>query len=302
MKAVVLKRKGKKALALTQNGHYVHIKCGNDTHPGMCIEYQKAASTGTRVFIPAVAMLLCLLLSLSVFAYASPAAYVTIDINPGVELILNRFGLVIGSDALNKDGMGIINGADIRHRKLESAIENILNVAASLGYIDETDKTSVLMSVFSSDEGYGEKIEQKLTQIQSGLEAKHGINGLTTAASNMQRHDLANELGISPGKMLLIQKLEEEEEIELSFEELKDMSVKDIVSFGKAAGANRKNQEKENNANENADKVPGRDDAQNTEQEQEQNPNGSGSSNPGLDGPASDKGRSSSQSGGGKGS
>ena len=292
MKVVIVKRKGNKALALTQDGHYVHVKCNDDMHPGTCIDYKPAPRTGTHLWIPAMALLLCLLLSVSVFVYATPAAYVTLDINPGVELILNRFEIVIGSEAFNLEGQGILNGINIRHRKLESVIENILNTAAFEGYIDETMETPVLMSVFSSDDSYGEKIAKKLAEMNSGLEAKHGIQGIMTAASNMQRHDLANELGISPGKLLLIQKLEAEEDIDLSYEELKDMSVKDIVSIGKAAGVEKKNQEKEkeNNENENSGKIPGKSDDQNT--------NSSGNDNPGLDGPASDKGKPSSQTGG----
>lgn len=57
------------------------------------------------------------------YAYAktTPAAYVSVDINPSVELGVNSFGKVISAQAYNEDGQKVLEGTNLVNFDVEKA-------------------------------------------------------------------------------------------------------------------------------------------------------------------------------------
>ncbi len=69
---------------------------------------------------PAMAVFVMLIL---VNVYLTPVAFISIDINPSVELSLNTFDRVIDVTADNKDGAAIINSLNLKNLNYVDALE-----------------------------------------------------------------------------------------------------------------------------------------------------------------------------------
>lgn len=89
----------------------------------------------------------------------SPASYISIDVNPSIELVLNTFDRVITAEAYNDDGAEIINSIDIKGKKYTDAVDILLTSAELSPYL--TDDAELSFTVVSDDE------EQLINGIQS---------------------------------------------------------------------------------------------------------------------------------------
>lgn len=89
----------------------------------------------------------------------SPESYISIDINPSIELVLNTFDRVITAEAYNADGAEIINAVDIKGKKYTDAVDILLNSPELSAYM--TDDAELSFTVVSDDE------EQLISGIQS---------------------------------------------------------------------------------------------------------------------------------------
>lgn len=70
------------------------------------------------------------------YAYTTaPVAYVSIDINPSVELGVSVFDKVVSVQAYNDDGKKIIEGTDLTKYPIDNAISKLILNAISEGYI-----------------------------------------------------------------------------------------------------------------------------------------------------------------------
>ena len=78
-----------------------------------------------------------------VYAYAkTPVAYVSLDINPSVELGVNAFDTVVSAEAYNEDGEKVLEGTNLVNTKVDNAVSTVITNAISDGYIKE-DSTNV---------------------------------------------------------------------------------------------------------------------------------------------------------------
>lgn len=59
-------------------------------------------------------------------AYARPVSYISVDINPSIELGVNRFGKVVSADAYNVDGQDILEHVRLKNMSYIGAIEKLL--------------------------------------------------------------------------------------------------------------------------------------------------------------------------------
>lgn len=79
---------------------------------------------GRRAY--AVACALLMLLG-GRWLYFTPTAKISIDINPSIELGVNRLDRVILVDGLNEDGQALSRALDVKHRHYAEAVEQIVH-------------------------------------------------------------------------------------------------------------------------------------------------------------------------------
>lgn len=141
------------------------------------------------------------------FAYATPTSYVSVDINPSVELAVNALGRVVDIQA-NDDGEAILEGLDLENMKVDKAVSLIVDAAAEQGFLEE-DGTSIVSITVATDD---KETEDELTEdaeegAREALEKNQVAAEVSQAAISIARREAAWEIGISPGKMNLYQKL-----------------------------------------------------------------------------------------------
>lgn len=74
------------------------------------------------------------------------AAYVTVDINPSVELGVNRWGWVISARGLNAEGGELLSGTEYRAFKLADLVSELTRRAAERGYIAAGKPNAVIVA------------------------------------------------------------------------------------------------------------------------------------------------------------
>ena len=82
--------------------------------------------------------------------YSQPTAYVGIEVNPSIELGVNRFGVVVSQDALNDDGQELLDQVNLTGKGFSDALEALEQSEVFAAYA--TDDAFVAVSVSSDDE------------------------------------------------------------------------------------------------------------------------------------------------------
>ena len=180
------------------------------------------------------------------------ASVVSLDVNPSIELKVNRSEKVLVCTPLNEDAKAILadmsNGADLKGAKLDVAVNAIVGSLVRNGYLNSIS-SAIMISVEDKDTARAEKLQRELTSTVDGVlqtsEAKAAV--LTqTLTQDAGREQQARENNISTGKAALVNhvlalnsSLKFDALAELSVEELKDLAEAGApaMPIGKAAAA-----------------------------------------------------------------
>lgn len=110
--------------------------------------------------------------------YRQPVSYISVDVNPSIELSVNRFGRVVSTEAFNNDGRDIAERVPLRNLPYMQAIGRLLEDESCLGFLRED---SILVFTVVSDQA--EKMIKELNA--SELLKSHGALTYTSDASCM---------------------------------------------------------------------------------------------------------------------
>ena len=165
------------------------------------------------------------------------ASVVSLDVNPSIELKVNRSEKVLACAPLNEDAKAILadmgDGADLKGAKLDVAVNAIVGSLVRNGYLDSIS-SAIMISVEDKDTARAEKLQRELTSAVDGVlqtsEAKAAV--LTqTLTQDAAREQQARENNISTGKAALVNRvltinpsLKFDALAKLSVEELKDLA------------------------------------------------------------------------------
>ena len=180
------------------------------------------------------------------------ASVVSLDVNPSIELKVNRSEKVLVCTPLNEDAKAILadmgNGADLKGAKLDVAVNAIVGSLVRNGYLDSIS-SAIMISVEDKNTARAEKLQRELSSTVDGVlqtsAAKAAVltQTLTQDAGLTQQ---ARENNISTGKAALVNhvltinpSLKFDALAKLSVEELKDLAEAGApaMPIGKAAAA-----------------------------------------------------------------
>ena len=165
------------------------------------------------------------------------ASVVSLDVNPSIELKVNRSEKVLVCTPLNEDAKAILadmgNGADLKGAKLDVAVNAIVGSLVRNGYLNSIS-SAIMISVEDKDAARAEKLQRELTSTVDGVlqtsESRASVltQTLTQDAGLTQQ---ARENSISTGKAALVNRvlalnatLKFDALAKLSVEELKDLA------------------------------------------------------------------------------
>lgn len=117
-------------------------------------------------------------------------AFVTVDINPSVELTLNAEGKVLSAYGANEDGKVLLYGeAGIVGESVDKAVENITRLAGEMGFLADAD--AVVETSVSSDDG---NAAQLTARVNAGVEAAGRVLGISVKAEAASSFSLLRKL------------------------------------------------------------------------------------------------------------
>jgi hypothetical protein len=170
----------------------------------------RALGVSVGRFAAAIAAAAAIALS-ALFAYNlyyTPSAYIDVDVNPSVELTLNRFDRVIGVRAYNEDGEDIVSGLSLRHKRYGDALVALIDAINRAERISDGGLVSITLQTnnYSREAGMLATIQVDV----SGYIAGHGHRvQVEVFPVGEDTQSLAQENEISPAKYIAIQELME---------------------------------------------------------------------------------------------
>lgn len=241
MKAVIVELKNGYAAALTDDGCIKRIP-NKDYAIGQVFEMK--ARNGKKLAVwaasAAAAVLLC---STTVWAYVSPYTYVSLDVNPSIEFSVNRFGRVLSAKAINDDGTEILTNLSLQHKPIGQAVREAVQQIAKEGYFSGEEPGGVVVATSCPDQNAADNLAGKVKDaiIETTKDAKDAVI-VESESVGQERVQQAQELGVTPGKLNLVEKLKaaspDPDSIEIN--EWLKKPVKDIMKATKECRKNRK--------------------------------------------------------------
>lgn len=173
-----------------------------------------------------------------------------LDVNPSIELKVNKAEKVLAINALNEDAELILTGMELKGTDLKVALNALVGSMLNKGYISEL-ANSILISVENANREQGVSLQQRLAEEINGLLQASSINAAVlsqTIHADNEVQALAKAYGISQGKATLIQKIAAENK-RLKLADLAGLSInnlnllasgqnaelKDVASIGTAS-------------------------------------------------------------------
>lgn len=169
--------------------------------------------------IMALCMVLCIALSAGGYAvWQLPVSYISVEVNPSVELVLNPFDRVIDITAYNADGNQIVQNLAVKGKGYLAALQALLTDRAMEQYLTAD---AVLTFTVSSQK------EEKLVEgIQNGCQ---GVYRSVYHSADKDTVEQAHACGMSVGKYQMYQALAQYDTA-LTAEDCHDLSMQELRS------------------------------------------------------------------------
>ncbi|MDI3481492.1 MAG: hypothetical protein PWQ97_1147 [Tepidanaerobacteraceae bacterium] len=176
--------------------------------------------------IAAAVIALMLLLGMGGYAiadYFNPVTFVTMDINPSIELILNRYERVLRVDAFDDEGSILAKDAGaFKNMKLEEALGILVDRAESQNYLKESG--TLMLTISSKQKRVPGELDGKLKEV---IKSRSAIQVIVENTS-VEKHEEARRMKISQGKLLMYEKLKKVNPV-ISLEDVKKASISSII-------------------------------------------------------------------------
>ena len=157
------------------------------------------------------------------------ASVVSLDVNPSIQLQVNRKEKVLSADALNDDAAVILEGMDLRGTSLNVAVNAIVGSLLQHGYLSSLS-SAILISVEDEDAQRATRLESSLTaEVDAALQtAAAGAAVFSqTVAPDAQLEAQAQTSSISVGKAALIRQVQSLNAA-LDFDALASLTVEEL--------------------------------------------------------------------------
>lgn len=152
------------------------------------------ATFAQRRLIPAVACFLVLLFSCwgGYYLYFTPTSVISIDVNPSVELGINRFDKVVTVEGYNVDGEILANELQVKYLDYSEALQQILSSDTVSACLAQNESVSIVV--------VGEEEERVGLMLSHVTACAEGHENVYCDSADWATVSEAHEAGLSYGK------------------------------------------------------------------------------------------------------
>lgn len=190
MKGVITAVKGNKAIFLNEFGEFITIEAHN-YEVGQTVNY-KPRKLNQYSYI-AACLVLFMMLSLTGYAYYTPVSYMSIDINPSIQLEINRFNKVIKAVPLNDDAKELLQTVKVNNKDVDQSLDSIIEASKSMGYLND-DNNHVEVDVVTKNDKLLDKVNNHVSKYNDGK------TEVAVERADQNVLDLSKEMNISIGR------------------------------------------------------------------------------------------------------
>ncbi len=161
------------------------------------------------------------------------AAVVSFDVNPSIELSVDKNEKVLSAVGLNDDGREVLNGMELKDTDLDVAVNAIVGSMLQHGYLDDM-ANSILLSVSGVDGYDADTLQVKLTESVNKLLKDCSVLSQNVSDADSDLVEKADKYGITVGKAKLITEIVAGDSRH-NFEELVGLTINELnlISVGK---------------------------------------------------------------------
>lgn len=208
---VVLKSSRNRCVVLTPQGEFRSIpRTPGPVSVGQEIQFAWPAPRTNPRLLLAAASLIVVLLAGTLFTSIFPAAgYVSVDINPSIELGINAWGRVVRAQGQNGDGTDLLRSLPLYGRPLDQALDSIARQAVTMHFLKPGNTGNLMVVTYTPGtltlaQKRREKAYDSLAQ---ELNADRTPVRLLFADVTPAQRDQAGKMGLSAGKYLVLERL-----------------------------------------------------------------------------------------------
>lgn len=189
---------------------------------------RQAQVVALRRRLAVAACLVVALVAAGGWAWLTPTATISVDVNPSVELGINRFDRVVSARGVNDDGRALLSEVDVWGATYDEAVDRLLassNVSTLLAEGGQAEVTVV-------DKGDSDQCARLLA----------GVEACTSGHENTHCHgadeddvSAAREVGLSYGKYRLLLEIQELDP-SITADDVRDLSMREILDLLESLG------------------------------------------------------------------
>ena len=173
-------------------------------------------------FAAAAACLAAVLLFGEYRLYFIPTAFISVDINPSLELGINRFDRIVSVEGYNDDGQALADSLNIRFMNYQDALEQLLEEDT----VEELLSQDGVMSLTVAGDNDAQSSEI-LEHVESCVDGQQNIH---CHSGNSEEMHSAHESGMSFGKYEAFLRLQELDP-SITADDVKNLSMHEIFDL-----------------------------------------------------------------------
>jgi hypothetical protein len=216
---LILKLQDNTAFVISKDCMYFQIKRKPGMFKGQTVEFNKSDIVYNRSFfakyyklIAAAAAVLVIMMSIIFYINAGLStkndniyAFIDIDINPSLELTIDKYRHIQDLYPLNRDAELLASELDLKDASLENGLSKIIDKSKELGFLNAKEKDVVLISAALN--GKKEGTSALIMGIRSDVNQLKDKNIKAQVIDVPQKtRELAIENNISMGRYVLYEK------------------------------------------------------------------------------------------------
>ena len=257
-RAVVVDIKGKNAYVMTDDCKIEKIAAFPGMYKGFEVVYEekdvikKTVRFRRQLAFAASFLFIVITTFFSVNYYSNNMvayAYVSVDVNPSVQLVLNKNGKVISVETYDAEGTRLVNEIDVKKKSVEQAVDMIVDQCIKDNYLKTDTEGALLINVASNntDQKKNDELAKKLeTQAQNKI-AKKGIKAsVNIDTTNFADKKKAENSKLSIGKYKLYENLKKTDKT-ITVEQVKKEKLVNVLQRLKEKQKQLNNNEKIDN-------------------------------------------------------
>ncbi|MHB9095674.1 MAG: anti-sigma-I factor RsgI family protein [Eubacteriales bacterium] len=237
-KGIVVKLKDTHCIVLSKNGTYHRVPLPRNGNIRVGAETEFSTVNWFHYVKPAlmVATLLILVLGFGLFRKAAAPeafAYVSLDINPSVELEVDKNLKVLSMHPLNDDAKRLLSKVQVRNAELYTSINSIMAEAVQEGYLKPGQKNYVLSTITLNNSSSAKINYDSFAQnMETAVQNKDLDIKIVILSTDIALRNEAAGKGLSTGKLAVYKDAVTSGD-KVTLEQVKENSITQLVNIYK---------------------------------------------------------------------